>query len=308
VWPGLEEDTWYVYASGFTPRTDWIVGEVLCPGLPCSSLGSVVNDHVKEDGTMTFYVRLPRAADTGRPRLLAAIPYLATGPLPEPVSATVPVGAPAIEVAGHSPGVGLGYPTGTRTGIASVDQVIALVEAHDNAAVRARLVLKSGTTASGEPVRGVASWQCGPYIQREDNLDQIFEYPAGALYAVFRVPADPALPLRYQGASYGLTFYDGGAGIPLGGLILVSDSGQIVGTEIRCGTTPGYHVHNVTDFFLAPFVGPPATVTPGPPTTGSGPGRSGNSDGFAPWFVAAVILVLSGATLGAVATRRPRWL
>lgn len=278
VWPGVEEDSWYVYASGFAPRTDWIIGEVLCPELPCSGLGSAVNDHVKEDGTMTFYVRLSRAADRTRPRLLAMIRYQTTGPLPERVSATVPAGAPSIAVASHNAGVGLGYPPGTRTGIAPVDQMIALVEAHDTAAIRARLVLKNGTTFSGEPVRGVASWQCGPYIQREDNLDQIFEYPSMPLYAVFRVPVDPALPLRYQGASYGLAFYDGGAGIPLGGLILVSDSGQVVGTEIRCGTTPGYHVHSFTDFVLAPFTGPaPPTVTPQPPNTGLGSASSGST-------------------------------
>ncbi|MCC7364276.1 MAG: hypothetical protein IT303_07865 [Dehalococcoidia bacterium] len=312
AWPGVDEDTWYVYASGFTPRTDWIIGEVLCPGLPCDSLGSAVNDHVKEDGTMTFYVRLPRADDPARPRLLAAVEYQASGPLPEPVSVTVPAGAPSITVAGHNPGVGTGYPAGTRTGIAAVDQVIALVEVHDTAAIRARLVLKSGTTVSGEPVRGVASWQCGPYIQQEGNLDQVFEYPGGPLYAVFRVPADPALPLRYEGASYGIAFYDGGAGIPLGGLILVSDTGQIVGTEIRCGTTPGFHVHNFTDFVLAPFAGPPpatATTAPRPPGTGSGndvvPAPWGTSTGLG-LAAAGLLMLVSSMTTAVVAVRRRR--
>lgn len=305
AWPGLEEDSWYVYASGFTPRTDWVIGEITCPGLPCSSLGSAVNDHAKEDGTMTFYVRLPRAADATRPRLLAATPYLAAGPLPEPVPATVSLGAPTTEVAGHNPGVGPGYPSGTRAGIAPVDQVLALVEAHDTAAIRARLVLKNGTTASGAPARGVASWQCDPYIQREDNLDQIFEYPAGALYAAFRVPADPTLPLRYQGASYGLAFYDGGTGIPLGGLILVSNSGQIVGTEIRCGTTPGYHVHNFADFVLTPFVGPPATVIPGPPGTGSGPASRG-AEVTQLWLVLPALLLASGGLAALKVATRPR--
>lgn len=296
-----------MYASGFTPRTDWIIGEVLCPGLPCSSLGSAVNDNVKEDGTMTFYVRLPRAADPTRPRLLAVIRYQTTGPLPEPVSATVPAGAPTVAVAGHNPGVGLGYPPGTRTGIAPVDQVIGLVEAHDTSAIRARLVLKNGTTASGEPVRGVASWQCGPYIQREDNLDQIFEYPTGPLYAVFRVPADPALPLRYQGASYGLAFYDGGAGIPLGGLILVSDFGQIVGTEIRCGTTPGFHVHNFTDFELSPFIGPAAaTATPRPPSTGLGRDTSVSTTAPNPWFAVIGLFLLASAMASAIIAVRRR--
>ncbi len=256
---------------------------------------------------MTFYVHLPRSTDPTRPRILAAIPYLATGPLPEPVSATVPVGAPAIEVAGHNAGVGLGYPSGTRTGIAPVDQVLALVEAHDTTAIRAGLVLKNGTTASGDSVRGVASWQCGPYIQREDNLDQIFEYPAGRLYAVFRVPADPALPLRYQRASYGLAFYDGGAGIPLGGLILVSDSGQVVGTEIRCGTTPGFHVHHFTDFVLPPFVGPPpATATPGPPGTGLGRDTSVSTAAPNPWFVVIGLSLLASAITSAIIAVRRR--
>ena len=90
AWPGLEEDSWYVYASGFTPRTGWIIGELLCPGLPCASLGSAVNDSVKEDGTMTFYVRLPRAADPTQPRALALTRYQTAGPIPEPVSAACP--------------------------------------------------------------------------------------------------------------------------------------------------------------------------------------------------------------------------
>lgn len=305
---GPDEDSWYVYASGFTPRTDWIIGEVLCPGLPCSNLGSAVNDNVKEDGTMTFYVRLPRATDPSQPRTLAAIRYSTTGPLPEPVGATVPADAPTIQVAGHNPGTGLGYPSGTRTGIAAVDQVIALVEAHDTAAIRARLVLKSSTNASGEPVRGVASWQCAPYVQPEDNLVQIFEYPAGPLYAVFRVPVDPALPLRYRGAAYGLAYSDGGVGTPLGGLILVSDSGQIVGTEIRCGTTPGFHVHNFTDFLLAPFVGPaPATATPRPPGTGSGRDTSVSPTFASSWILFIGLFLLVSATAAAtIAVRRPR--
>ena len=301
AWPGLDEDSWYVYASGFTPRTDWIIGEVLCPGLPCSNLGSAVNDNVREDGTMAFYVHLPRAADPSQPRMLAAIRYQTTGPLPEPVSATVPADAPTIEVAGYNPGVGLGYPPGTRTGIAPVDEVIALVEAHDTAAIRARLVLKSGTTVSGEPVRGVASWQCQPYFQPEDNLDQIFEYPAGAVYAVFRIPAGADLPLRYQGAAYGIAYYDGGAGVPLGGLILVSDTGQIVGTEIRCGTTPGFHVHNFTDFVLSPFTGPaPATATPQPPRTGYSRNSSGSTTVPTPWFVVAGLLLLAAVVVSAI--------
>ena len=196
---------------------------------------------------------------------------------------------------------------GTRTGIAPVDQVIALVEARDTAAIRARLVLKDGTSPLGEAVRGGASWQCAPYIQREDNLDQIFEYPAGFLYAVFRVPAEPALPLRYEGAAYGLAFYDGGTGIPLGGLILVSDSGQIVGTELRCGTTPGFHVHNFTDFVLTPFVGPaPATATPRPPGTGSGSEGPVRTATPPPWLVLGGLSLVASAMASAMIAGRRR--
>lgn len=254
---------------------------------------------------MSFYVHLARAADPSANRTLAVVPE----PVSENQAPTVAADAPTVSVAGHNPGAGLGYPSGTRSGIGPVDQVIGLVEAHDTVAIRARLVLKNGTTASGEPVRGVASWQCAPYIQREDNLDQIFEYPAGPLYAVFRVPADSALPLRYQGASYGLAFYDGGAGIPLGGLILVSDSGQIVGSEIRCGTTPGFHVHNFTDFVLSPFVGPAAaTVTPRPPSTGLGHDSSGSTTTPKGWIVLSGLFLLASAAASAsiALRRRPR--
>jgi hypothetical protein len=116
-----------------------------------------------------------------------------------------------------------------------------------------------------------------------------------------------ALPLRYQGASYGIAYYDGGAGIPLGGLILVSDTGQIVGTEIRCGTTPGFHVHNFTDFVLPPFVGPaPATVTPQPPNTGLGPGSSGSSPTPNPWLVVMGLFLLASAVASAIIVVRGR--
>lgn len=292
-----------MYASGFTPRTTWLIGEPKCPSLPCANFGAASRDVVKDDGTMTFYVRLARAADPSANRTLAAV----REPASENQAPTVAADAPTVSVAGHNLGVGLGYPSGTRSGIVPVDQVIGLVEAHDRAAVRARLVLKDGASASGGPVRGVASWQCTPYIQREDNLDQIFEYPAGPLYAVFRIPADPALPLRYQGASYGLAFYDGGAGIPLGGLILVSDSGQIVGTEIRCGTTPGFHVHNFTDFVLPPFVGPAAaTATPRPPSTGLGHDSSGSTTAPNSWFVVSGLFLLASATAAATIALRRR--
>lgn len=288
AFPGPEEDSWYVYASGFTPRSEWTLVEVLCPGLPCSRTDTPLPNLVNEDGTMSFYVRLPRAATTAQ-RTLAVVAKSSLGEVPADVL--------TVQVAAHNPGVGLGYPTGTRTGVAAVDQVIALVEAHDTASIRARLVMKDGATTTGEPVRGFASWQCQPYIQSEANLDQVFEYPSGALYAVFRIPANPGLPLplRYSGAAYGLAFYDGGTGIPLGGLILVSASGQIVGTEIRCGTTPGFHVHAFTDFLLPPFIGPaPSTTAPQPPATGSGSAIAPSQSPPRAWLAAPAAFALTG--------------
>jgi hypothetical protein len=104
-------------------------------------------------------------------------------------------------------------------------------------------------------------------VLAEDS--NVFEYPSGAVYAVFRIPVGAALPERYEGAAYGVAWYDGGAGLPLGGLTLVSSDGRITGTEIRCGTTPGYHVHNFPDFILAPYAGPPAAPeVPKPPEVG----------------------------------------
>lgn len=212
AFPGVEPDSWFVYASGFTPRVAWLLEEVLCPSLPCSDVRAITHDVVREDGTMTFYAQLGPAADPSHERVLAVVQT--PSPAGPPPAFPVPAGAPSLRVAGHNPGVGPGYPAGTRTGIRAVDDVIALVEARDLAAVRARVVLKSGTTAVGTPVRGVASWQCQPYFQPEDNLDQVFEVPAGPVYAVFRVPNDPALPLRYTGATYGIAAYDGGVGHP----------------------------------------------------------------------------------------------
>lgn len=265
-WPGPEEDSWYIYASGFTPRTSWVMVEVACAALPCPEFGASFHDMVQEEGTMSFYIRLSRAADPSRERLLAVVQEPLTG-------GGVPADAPSIRVAGHNAGHGFGYPAGTRTGIAAVDDVIALSQARDTAGMRARLVLKDGTTTVGTPVHGLAWWQCQPGVMPQESLDQVFEYPAALVFAVFRVPDDPALSLRYRGAAYGISWYDDGGGlIPLGGLTLVSASGMVVGTEIRCGTTPGFHVHNFTDFILPPFEGTAPvvpTVTAGAPRTGT---------------------------------------
>jgi hypothetical protein len=226
-----------------------------------------VNDVVKEDGTMTFYVQLPKATDPSGERLLA----LAEGSLTSSGATIVfpEADAPSIRVGGHNPGVGRGYPAGTKTGIAVVDEVIALSLARDFPAIRARTTLHDGETIAGTPVHGIRTWQCAPYVLSETS-SVFFEYPSEAVYAVFRVPNDPALPERYEGAAYGIAWYDGGAGTPLGGLTLVSQDGRITGTEIRCGTTPGYHVHNFTDFILAPYEGPPAEP-PAPPSVGDSP-------------------------------------
>lgn len=296
---GPEEDSWYVYASGFTPRQPYLIGEVACAELPCDRpIQSAVNDLVKEDGTMTFFVQLPPAPNASGDRLLAIVPGTLTGPGAMQGGESVPADAPTITVAGHNPGTGLGYPKGTTTGIAAVDEVIALSQALNSDAVRSRFVFRDGATLSGAPVTGIASWQCAPFIFSKDNLAQS-EYPAGLVYAVFRIPADPGLPLRYQDAKYGIAWYDGGAGTPLGGLTLVSEDGRIVGTEIRCGTTPGYHVHNFTDFVLAPFDGqPPATATPGPPPTGNTVAPRSRSNLPACGMAIAVSLCVAGVALG----------
>jgi hypothetical protein len=267
AWPGLEEDSWYVYASGFTARVGWLIGEVPCGVLPCDQpLRAPVNDLVKEDGTMTFYVRLPKATDPSTERLLAVSEGVLTGS--GTTTVTAGADAPSIRVAGHNPGVGLGYPASTRTGIQAVDEIIALSLAHDTEAIRSRVIPRDRPSSSGPPVPGIATFQCAPYVLALDS--NVFEYPSGSVYAVFRVPAQADLPLRYKDASYGIAWYDGGAGIPLGGLTLVSADGRITGTEIRCGTTPGYHVHNFTDFILPPFVGPPvAPEIPKPPEVGN---------------------------------------
>ncbi|MGE3076004.1 MAG: hypothetical protein AB7N24_08975 [Dehalococcoidia bacterium] len=299
AFPGPEEDSWYIYASGFTPRQPYLVGEVACADLPCDEpIQSAVNDPVKEDGTMTFFVRLSHVQNASGNRLLAVVPGTLTGPGAMQGGESVPADAPTIRVAAHNPGRGLGYPKGTKTGIAPVDDVIALSQTLNSDAVRSRFVFREGTTLAGSPVTGIASWQCTPYIFSKDNLAQS-EYPAGLVYAVFRVPSDPDLPLRYQDAKYGIAWWDGGAGTPLGGLTLVSDEGRIVGTEIRCGTTPGYHVHNFTDFILAPFDGPPApTPTPGAPTTGDSIASPDSSSPPSALVVSlGALLVLGGAAL-----------
>jgi hypothetical protein len=256
-----------------------------------------VNDLVKEDGTMTFYVRLPKATDPSAERLLAVAEGTLTGTGPTIVFAGAD--APAIRVAGHNPGTGLGYPPETRTGIPAIDEIISLSLARNTAAIRSRVVIRDGKTLSGTPVRGIPTWQCAPYTLSEESFDQVLEYPAGAVYAVFRVPNDPELPLRYEDAAYGIAWYDGGAGTPLGGLTLVSDDGRITGTEIRCGTTPGYHVHNFTDFILEPYTGPPAEP-PKPPNVGNSPESRSEPHGKP----ATLVLVL--ATAAAWASRKLR--
>lgn len=302
AWPGPGEDTWYVYAAGFPPRISWALVEADCPALPCASYRvslNEVNDHVKEDGTMTFYVELSRAEPGATDRLLAVVP----GPVP---GQGVASGAPSIRVAAHHPGGGLGYPAGTLTGIAAVDEVITLSQRLDTPAIRSRLVFKDGTTTTGVPVRGLATFQCQPYVRAEETLPGPFgflEYPSGLVYAVFRVPADPALPLRYEGAAYGIAWWDGGTGIPLGGLTLVSAEGMVVGTEIRCGTTPGYHVHHFDDFILPPYQGP--APTPAAPAVGDSQAARLATPAPAVLF-AGLLLLAAGAATGAITRRWAR--
>lgn len=295
AFPGPEEDSWYVYASGFTPREQFLIGEVACATVPCDEpIRTPVNDLVKEDGTMTFYVRLPAATNSSHERLLAVVPGVAAPHAGE----RVPADAPTITVAGHNPGTGLGYPKGALTGITAVDEVITLSQALDSAAIRSRFVFRDGTTVSGSPVTGIASWQCAPFIFSKENIQQS-EYPAGLVYAVFRIPAQPDLPLRYHDARYGIAWYDGGVGTPLGGLTLVSEDGRIVGTEIRCGTTPGYHVHNFTDFVLTPFNGPRLATPPppGPPSTGNTAAATNETTLPNLGIAVALIVFATGATL-----------
>ena len=249
---------------------------------------------------MTFYVRLPRAVDPSKERVLVAMQGFASGEAPAR-------DAPSIRVAGHNPGGGFGYPAGTLTGIAAVDEVVALSQATNAAAIRSRVVERDGSRLSGDPVLGIATWQCAPYILADPGSNQIFEYPRGLVYAVFRIPTDGGLPLRYQDAAYGIAWYDGGAGMPLGGLTLVTASGQIVGTEIRCGTTPGYHVHNFTDFILPPFDGPAPSpdATPVPPSAGD---TAVQDRGLSHWplGVAGMVLLALGVAAGLATGARPR--
>ena len=306
AFPGPEEDSWYVYASGFTPREQFLIGEVACATVPCDEpIRTPVNDLVKDDGTMTFYVRLPAATNPSHERLLAVVPGTLTGTGAVQGGQPIPADAPTITVAGHNPGTGLGYPKGTLTGITAVDDVITLSQALDSAAIRSRLVFRDGTTVSGSPVTGIASWQCAPFIFSKENIQQS-EYPSGLVYAVFRFPGDPDLPLRYEGASYGIAWYDGGVGTPLGGLTLVSEDGRIVGTEIRCGTTPGFHVHNFTDFVLPPFDGPPpVTPPPGPPSTGNTAAASNETTLPNLGLAVAVIVFVTGTALAFRPNREP---
>src|SRR5690606_10465468 len=116
-----------------------------------------------------------------------------------------------VRVAGSHPGRGYGYPLGTLTGIAAVDEVVAITQANDEAAMRARLVMKDGTTTTGAPVRGLATWQCQPFIQSEESVAEFLDYSGGLVYAVFRVPQDSEhLPIRYRGAAYGIVWAPNG--------------------------------------------------------------------------------------------------
>jgi hypothetical protein len=242
---------------------------------------------------MAFYERLPaRQPDD---RIMALV---------RPDATEVPADAPHIQIAGNHPGGGYGYPIGTLTGIAAVDEVVAITQALDTDEIRSRLLVKEGITPSGNAVRGLATWQCSPYIQSEDALDEFIDYSSGLIYAVFRVSDDPDLPLRYHDAAYGIVWAPHGsndlAGIPLSGTALVSEDGRIVGLEARCGTTPGFHVRNFTDFILAPYDGPPV---PEPPSVGDSlltdEARSGGDRAkFAAVIVGSVLLA------GAAWTRR----
>ncbi len=264
AWPGPRADSWYVYGSGFTPRTSWVLTEVVCDSLPCSPVGPTFTDYGQEEGTLTFYVQLPPSSASER--LLAVVPGL------EPPG-VIPADAASVRVAGSNPGGGYGHPPGTLSGIPAVDEVIAVIQAVDTPALRARLVMKDGATTTGSAVRGLATWQCQPYTRSEELLDEFIDYDSGLVYAVFRIPNDESLPLRYHGASYGIVWAPYGentlGGTPLGGSTLVDDSGQVVGLEARCGTTPGFHVRNFSDFVLAPFDGPPP---PEAPNVGNSPG------------------------------------
>lgn len=293
--PGVDPNSWYVYASGFVPREQWALVEAFCENLPCAQMSEAPVQPVQEEGTMAFYERLPESNSSER--ILALV---------RPGATEIPADAPHVRVAGRHPGRGYGYPIGTSTGIAAVDEVVAITQANDADAIRSRIVMKDGTTASGEAVKGLATWQCLPYIKSEESLEDFIDYSSGLVYAVFRVPQDPDLPLRYHGAAYGIVWAPHGpdtlAAIPLSGTALVAEDGSIVGLEARCGTTPGFHIRNFTDFILAPYDGPPA---PKPPAVGDSPrAHEGRTKG--PIIVVTTGVIVVAAALYTVRAQRRR--
>lgn len=245
AWPGDRPDSWYVYGANFQPRTEWLLGEVACGSVPCPQpLIAPTNDHASEDSTLGFYVQLPPPPAGAETRLLAAVLTNSA----DSVSTT----AITIRVAARQPGVGLGYPPGTTTGIAEVDQVIALTQANDWTGLISLLTFRDAIQSiGGDPVRGLASWQCEQFVRSADA--QMFEIPGGQVYAVFRVGSDKDLPLRYKGAEYSVAWAGSYAG-PFGGLTLVG-GGHIVGVELPCGKPPGFFLRDFTDFVLQPWAG-----------------------------------------------------
>ncbi|MBI2767344.1 MAG: hypothetical protein HYX53_15720 [Chloroflexi bacterium] len=294
AWPGDQPDSWYVYGANFQPRTEWLVGEVSCGSVPCARpLIATANDLGSEDSTLGLYIELPPAPAGAETRLLAAVPGGSAGS----VSGT----APSVRVPARQPGVGLGYPLGTRTGIAEVDEVIALTQANDAAGLIALLAYRDAIqSVSREPVRGLASWQCEQFVRSETAIPQFFEYPGGQVYAVFRIGNDRDLPLRYKGAEYGIA-WAGRYAVPFGGLTLVG-GGRIVGVELPCGKPPGFFLRDFTDFVLSPSAGP-APVAPGAPATGSG---RADSSVQGPLFLGSLAMVLAATATLAVTLRRRR--
>lgn len=288
-----------MYGANFQPRTDWLLGEVACGSVPCAQpLIAPVNDSASEDSTLGFYIQLPPAPAGAETRLLAAVPGNSAG---SAVSPSVSATAPTIRVPARQPGIGLGYPLGTHTGIAEVDQVIALTQAHDTARLISLLTFRDAIqSVSREPVRGLPSWQCEQFVRSETAIPDLFEYPGGQVYAVFRVGSDKNLPLRYKGAEYGIAWAGSYAG-PFGGLTLVG-GGRIVGVELPCGKPPGFFLRDFTDFVLAPWAGP-APATPAAPATGSGRGESSDQG---PLLLGSFALVLVAAATLAVALGRRR--
>lgn len=299
AWPGDQPDSWYVYGANFQPRTDWVLGEVACGSTPCAQpLIAPVNDHASEESTPGFYIQLPPAPAGAETRLLSAVPGNSAG---RPVSGSVSATAASIRVPAKQPGVGLGYALGTRTGIEEVDQVIALTQANNGPGLIALLQFRNAIqSVSREPVRGLASWQCEPFVRSETAIPDLFEYPGGEVYAVFRVGSDKDLPLRYKGAEYGIAWAGSYTGT-FGGLTLVG-GGRIVGVELPCGKPPGFFLRDFTDFVLAPWAGP-APATPGAPATGSGRGESSEPG---PLLLGSFGLILASAATLAVALGRRR--